>query len=103
MQFIFNTVFYQPLYNGLAWFGSSVTGHNIGVAIILLTVVVRLILFPLQHKMSHTQRKLRELDGTIKGIKEKHATDNAEQARQIMALYKEHGVNPFAGFIVLII
>lgn len=103
MRTLFNTVFYHPLYNALVWLSAILPGHNLGLAIIILTILVRLILFPLQHSMSHTQRKLRELDGTIKGIKEKHAKDSAEQARQIMALYKEHGINPFAGFFVLII
>ena len=99
----FDTVFYLPLYNALVWLSAILPGHNLAWAIIILTIIVRLVLFPLQHSMSHTQRKLRELDGTIKGIKEKHVKDNAEQARQIMLLYKEHGINPFAGFLVLII
>jgi len=100
---LFDTVFYLPLYNALVWLSAVLPGHNLALAIIVLTIIVRLILFPLQHSMSHTQRKLRELDGTIRGIKEKHAKDSAEQAKQIMALYKEHGINPFAGFFVLII
>jgi YidC/Oxa1 family membrane protein insertase len=103
MHFIFNTVFYLPLYNALVLLCLVLPSHSVGLAIILLTIGVRVILFPLQHRMSHTQRKLRELDGTIKAIKEKHANDNTEQARQIMALYKEHGINPMSGFIVLII
>jgi len=103
MHALFDTIFYLPLYNGLVWLSAILPGHNLALAIIVLTVVVRLVLFPLQHSMSHTQHKLRELDGTIKGIKEKHAKDSAEQAKQIMLLYKEHGINPFAGFFVLII
>ena len=103
MRAFFNTVFYLPLYNALVWLSAILPGHSLALAIIVLTIIVRLILFPLQHSMSHTQRKLRELDGTIKGIKEKHSKDNAEQAKQIMLLYKEHGINPFAGFLVLII
>ncbi len=103
MKFLFNNLFFEPLYNALAWLSAIVPGQNIGLAIIILTLLVRLALFPLQHKMSRTQHKIRELDGEIKSLKDKYKTDQAEQARQIMALYRQHGVNPFSGFLLLLI
>lgn len=103
MRFIFNLVFFEPLYNALVWLTDILPGGDIGVAIIILTLVVRFILFPLQHRMTKTQVKLKELDGEIKQIKEKHKKDQTEQARALMALYRAHGISPFSGFLLLLI
>lgn len=100
---IFNLIFFQPLYNALVWLTAVVPGGNIGWAVIALTLIVRFILFPLQHKMTRTQHKLKELEGQIKEIKEKHAKNPQEQAKATMALYKEHGISPFSGFLLIII
>jgi YidC/Oxa1 family membrane protein insertase len=99
----FNLVFFQPLYNALVWLTDVLPGGDIGLAVIILTLVVRFILFPLQHKMTRTQHKLRELEGQIKDIKEKHSKNPQEQAKEMMALYREHGISPFSGFVLLLI
>lgn len=103
MGTIFHVVFFQPLYNALVWLTDVLPGGDVGLAVIILTVVVRLILFPLQHKMTHTQRKMKELDGEIKAIKDQYAKNPQEQAQALMALYKEHGISPFSGFLLLLI
>lgn len=100
---IFHQVFFLPLYNTLVWISSILPGADIGLAIIVLTLLVRVILFPLQHRVNKTQRTLKTLEPQINALKLKHANDRNEHAKQLMALYKEHGVNPFAGFVVLLI
>ncbi len=100
---IFNLVFFQPLYNALVWLTDILPGGDIGLAVIILTIIVRFILFPLQHKMTRTQHKLKELEGQIKEIKEKHAKNPQEQAKATIALYREHGISPFSGFVLLIV
>ena len=81
MRFLFNAIFYRPLYNALVWLAAVLPGQSVGLAIIVLTLVVRLALFPLQHSLSRSQRKMRELDGQIKAIRDQHQKDKAEQAR----------------------
>ena len=99
----FATVFYQPLYNTLVFILSVVPGANVGVSIIVLTVVVRTVLLPLSHKSVVSQAKMRTLAPHIEKLKEKHKDNKQEQARKTMELYKEHGINPFSGCLLVLI
>jgi len=100
---IFSTVFYQPLYNTLVFIIASVPGANVGVAIITLTVVVRGVLLPLSHKSVVSQAKMRSLAPHLEKIKEKHKENKQEQARKTMELYKEYGINPFSGCLLVLV
>jgi YidC/Oxa1 family membrane protein insertase len=100
---IFNTIFYQPLFNGLVFLIGILPYHDIGLAVIILTIIVRLIIFPFSHKATVTQVKMKQLEPEIKDIKDKFKKDNQEQAKRIMELYKRHGVSPFSGFLILLI
>ncbi|MEK7148494.1 MAG: YidC/Oxa1 family membrane protein insertase [Patescibacteria group bacterium] len=102
-QGFFGTVFYQPLYNTLVFILSAVPGANVGIAIILLTVVVRTVLLPLSHKSVVSQAKMRSLAPDLEKLKEKHKDDKKEQARKTMELYKEHGINPFSGCLLVLV
>ncbi|MEK7081487.1 MAG: YidC/Oxa1 family membrane protein insertase, partial [Patescibacteria group bacterium] len=99
---LWNTVFYQPLYNGLIFLTSIVPGGDVGVAVILLTLIVKTVLFPVSHKSIKTQAKMRQLEPEIKRIKEKYK-DKAEQAKATMELYKKYQVSPFSGCLSIII
>lgn len=99
----YNTVFYEPLLNGLIFLIDIMPAHDIGLAVILLTIIVRFIIFPFQHRAVVTQRKMRDLEPDLKKIKEKHKKDNQEQAKKTMELYKQHGINPFSGFLVILV
>lgn len=100
---IFSTVFYLPLYNALVLILSVVPGANVGVAIILLTFIVRGVLLPLSHKSVTSQAKMRSLAPHLEKLKEKHKDDKQEQARKTMELYKEHGINPFSGCLLVLV
>lgn len=100
---IFSTVFYLPLYNTLVLILSIVPGANVGVAIVLLTVIVRGVLLPLSHKSVTSQAKMRSLAPVLEKLKEKHKDDKQEQARKTMELYKEHGINPFSGCLLVLV
>ncbi|MHB1117971.1 MAG: YidC/Oxa1 family membrane protein insertase, partial [Minisyncoccota bacterium] len=102
-QGFFSTFFYQPLYNALVFLVSVVPGSNVGVSIILLTVGVRSVLLPFSHKSVVSQAKMREIAPHIEKLKEKHKDDKQEQARKMMELYREYGINPFSGLLLLII
>lgn len=99
---IYNTLFYQPLYNALVALTAIIPGYDLGLAVILLTIIVKLILMPISHKTIKTQKKLKELEPAMNQIKEAHK-DQQEQALKIMELYKEHGVNPFSGVFLMFI
>lgn len=98
----FNTFFYEPLYNGLVFLISVIPGANVGIAVIILTLMVKTIILPLSHKSVAAQAKMRGIEPEIKKVKEKHK-DKQEQARQIMDLYKKHGVNPFSGCLLVLV
>lgn len=99
----FSTFFYQPLYNALVLILSVVPGANVGIAIVLLTLVVRGALLPLSHKSVTSQAKMRSLAPHLEKIKEKHKDNKQEQARRTMDLYKEHGINPFSGCLLVLV
>jgi YidC/Oxa1 family membrane protein insertase len=99
---LFNTVFFNPIYNGLV-FLLNVPFIDVGIAVILVTIIVKLILFPFSLKMVKTQLAVKALEPEISKLKEEHKKDKQEQARQTMALYKEKGVNPFSGFLLILI
>lgn len=97
------TILYVPLFNALIGLVNIIPGHDFGVAIIVLTVIIRLILFPLSLKAQRSQRELNLLGPKIKELKEKYKNDQAAQGQAMMKLYKEHGVNPVAGCLPLLI
>jgi len=103
MHSFFNTIFYIPMYNLLVILVGVIPGGNIGIAVIVLTLLVKFALFPLSQKSVRAQAKMRLIEPHLKKIKEKHKDNQQEQAKQTMALYKEHGVNPFSGCLLLLI
>ena len=100
---IYNTAFYEPLLNALVFLINVLPTHDIGIAVIILTIIVKFIIFPFQHRSVMAQRKIRSLEPELKAIKEKYKKDNQEQAKKMMELYRAHGVNPFSGFMVLLV
>ncbi len=100
---LFHIIFYQPLYNAFVFLVGVLPFHDAGIAVIVLTLVVRTILFPLSHRSIITQRRMRELEPDLKKIKEEFKKDSQEQTKRTMALYKAHGISPFSGFWMLII
>lgn len=100
---IYHVVFYQPLYNGLIFLTNILPFHDLGFAIVILTIVVRFILFPLSHRSVVTQKKMKQIEPDISRIKQKFKKNREEQTKQIMALYRAHGISPFSGFLMLLI
>lgn len=100
---LYHVVFFQPLFNALIFLTGIVPFHSLGIAIILLTIFVRLLISPFTHRSIVTQIKMREIEPEIKKIKEQHKHDQQELTRKTMELYKAHGVSPFSGCLMLII
>lgn len=97
----------KPLFVGLTWIYGAV--GNYGVSIILLTVVINAALFPLRYKSVVASQKMQKIQPKIKAIQEKYKklkpTDPKRQQMnsEVMALYKEHGVNPLGGCLPLLL
>jgi len=100
---IFNIVFYQPILNLLVFLYNIVPGHDIGLAIIIMTVIIKLILLPLSKQSIKSQKSLQELQPKIDEIKKKYADNKEEQGRAMMQLYKQNKVNPFSSCLPLLI
>ncbi|MDQ5972713.1 MAG: YidC/Oxa1 family rane protein insertase [Patescibacteria group bacterium] len=93
---MFNTLIVQPLFNLLALIYALLPGHDFGMAIIIFTVVIRILLWPLIKKQLHHTKKLRELQPELKKIKAATKGDRAKESALTMELYKERKINPFA-------
>jgi len=102
MSSLFNTFLYQPLFNGLIAL-YNLAFSDLGLAIILLTFVVRLILYPLFYKSFKTQTLMQKIQPEVQRIQHDHKHDKEKQAQALMELYKTHKVNPFSGFILIFI
>ncbi len=77
--------------------------HNYGVAIILLTIFIRLILYPLMQKQMVSMREMQKIQPLMKAVQEKYKNDKERLNKELMALYKEHKVNPMGGCLPLLI
>lgn len=99
----FHTFFYNPIYNALVALVALVPGSDVGIAIILLTIAIRLILLPFSLSAARTQRAIKILDPKIKSLKEKHKGNKEQEAVETLALYKEAQVNPFASILIAFI
>lgn len=99
----FHAFVYVPLYNGLVFLVDVVPAHDVGIAVVLLTVAVRVILFPLSRKAILTQAAMREAAPEIEKLKEKYKDKQEEQARAIFALYRERNIRPFSSFFLILL
>jgi YidC/Oxa1 family membrane protein insertase len=100
---IFTLLLVQPLFNILFTIYAFLPGHDFGVAIIILTILVRLALWPLVNKQLHSQKILKELQPEVNKIREKAKGDRQKETQMLMELYKERGTNPFASILPLLI
>lgn len=100
---LFNIFFYQPLFNLLVALYQYLPGRDFGVAIVILTIIVKAIFYPVGAKAIKAQKSIEGLKGKIEETQEKYKTNKEEQARRIMAIYREAGVSPFSGIMPLLI
>jgi YidC/Oxa1 family membrane protein insertase len=100
---VWHTLFFDPIYNGLVYFIDVVPHGDVGLAIVLITIVVKLILLPLSLKAARTQLIMREIEPQLKELKEKFKDKREEQAKAMMDIYKVAGVNPFSSIALLFI
>lgn len=99
---MWKTFIYTPLLNVLVLLLSYVTFGDLGLAIVLLTILIKIILFPLSKKAITSQIEMASLQDDIAKIKAKKLTKE-EEAKETFELYKTKKVNPFSGCLVMLI
>lgn len=100
---MFTTLIVQPIFNMLVLIYAVIPGHNFGLAIIIFTVLMRLVMWPLVKKQLHHTKVIRKLQPELKKIKKAAKGDRQKESMLMMELYRERGINPFAPLGPLII
>jgi YidC/Oxa1 family membrane protein insertase len=103
MIWLYNEIIYRPLLNILVFFYNVIPGHDMGVVIILVTILIRLLLFPFTHKTLKHQEKMQELQPKLKELQDKHKDDKQAQAQAVMNFYKENEVNSLGSCLPILI
>ncbi len=99
----FNEVLYKPLYNALIILYNIIPGHDLGVAIVVLTVLLRIALHPLSKKAIKSQKQLQEIQPEIQALQKKYKTDPQKQAAAVMEFYRTKKISPVSGCLPLLI
>lgn len=100
---LYHTLIYEPLLNLLVWGYNSLPGHDIGIVIVVITLLVRVVLAPTMHKQLKSQLAMTKLQPKLDEVKARHKDNKEAQAKAVMELYKEHNVNPFSSCLPLLI
>ncbi|MDI6821040.1 MAG: YidC/Oxa1 family membrane protein insertase [Patescibacteria group bacterium] len=103
MVTLFNNFIYEPILSVLVFIYQNIAFNDLGVSIIILTIVVRIVLFPLFYKGAKDQTIMQRLQPQIKKIQTDHKDNKEKQAQALLGLYKENRLNPFSGFFLLLI
>lgn len=100
---MFETIFYQPVLNLLIFLYDIIPGNDLGVAIVFLTIIIKLLLLPLSKKSLTSQKALQDLQPKINELKKKYADNKEQMSREMMALYKKNKVNPLSSCLPLLV
>ena len=103
MGYLFQIIFYQPILNLLIFLYNTISFHDLGVAIILLTIAVRALLWPLSNKSIRQQKALQELQPKINALKEKFKDNKQQMSLAMMQIYKDNKINPFSSCLPLLL
>lgn len=96
MQQLLQIIFLQPFLNFLFLIYGIIPGHDFGVSVIILTLIIRFALWPLTAKQLHSQKKMQALQPQIAQVKKKAKGDKQLESQMLMELYKEKEISPFS-------
>lgn len=99
---IWNFLLYKPFLNALAFLVDIIPGGDLGIAIIVLTILVKIALYPLSQKSIENQAKMNEMAPELDAIK-KSGKSKEEQGRLTFELYQKHKTNPLSGCLIMLI
>lgn len=100
---MFTTLIVQPIFNLLVLIYALLPGHNFGLSLIIFTIIIRLLLWPLVKKQLHQATAMRHLQPEIKRIKAATKGNRTKESTMLMELYKERGINPVGTLPILVV
>ncbi|MBI2633898.1 MAG: membrane protein insertase YidC [Parcubacteria group bacterium] len=100
---LFNTLLVKPLFNLLIFIYNTVPNADLGVAVVILVLLVRLLLWPIFSKLAHSQIMFQKLQPEVEKIQKKYKTDRATQTEELLSLYRREKFNPLSGLFLIII
>jgi YidC/Oxa1 family membrane protein insertase len=100
---LFHTYLYAPIYNILIFFVGIVPNGDVGIAVILATIVVKLIIAPFSISAVKTQRRMKFVEPQMKEIREKYKNEKEKLAMETLSLYKNNGIKPFASIFATLL
>ncbi len=100
---MFDLLFLKPIYNTVIYFLNIIPNHDVGIAIILTTILVKFILLPLNLSSQKSSYLMKEAQFEIDEINKKHKGDKKKIAEETMKLYKEKNINVFSSFLTILI
>lgn len=100
---MFTTIIVQPIFNLLVLIYGILPGHNFGLAIIIFTIIVRMLMWPLVKKQLRQVKLMRKLQPELRRIKKEAAGNRQKESMMMMALYKERGVSPFGQIGIMLL
>lgn len=100
---MFDALLVQPIYNAFIFLTGVMPGGDAGLAIIAITVLMRAVLYPVFTSQIRSQMGMAAMQPELDAIKERYKDDREKQAREQIALFKKHKINPLATILVLII
>ena len=103
MAWLFHEIIYRPIFNILVFIYQNLPWQDMGLAVIILTIIIRIILLPVYKNLMKSQQEMQEIQPELKEIREKYKDDRQTQSEEMMKLYKDKKINPFAPFIPLLI
>lgn len=103
MSNIFHIILYQPIFNLFVGLYNFLPGHDLGVVILVITLLVRLVLYPLTSSSIKAQKSMQELQPKLEAIKKEFAGDQQKQAQATMELYKNNKINPLTSCLPMLV
>ena len=100
---LYHELLYQPLFNLLIWLYNILPGADLGFAIIAISILIKLILWPFSRASLKSQKALQHIQPKIEVIKKEHGQNKEAMAKAMMELYKKEKVNPLSSCLPLLI
>lgn len=100
---VFNIILYKPIFNVFVFLYNIIPGHDVGVVILVLTLLIKVILYPLTNSGIKAQKSLQDLQPKVEELKKRYANDKQALAQATMELYKNNKVNPFSSCLPLLL
>ena len=100
---IFSTYFFQPILNLVVFLYNVIPGHDLGLTIIALTIIIKAALLPLSKSSIKSQKALQDLQPKLDELKKKYANNKEEMGKATLELYRQNKINPFSSCLPLLI